>query len=64
MGSVLHSFKNHYQKSKTFYSRGTPGQWFAQVVSSKYGDKAEICLGSRILMLKNSSILDLQAHLK
>ena len=42
MGSVLHSFKNHYQKSKTFYSRGTPGQWFPQVVSGEYGDKAEI----------------------
>ena len=38
MGSVLHSFNNHYQKSKTFYSRATPGQWFPQVVSSKYGD--------------------------
>ena len=64
---------SHYQKSKTFYSRGTLGQWCLQVsmymlfsvgfhenmeLRQRFDDRVDY------MILNNSSSLDLEAHVK
>ena len=63
----------HYQKSKTFYSRGTLGQWCLQVsiymlfgvgfhenmeLRQRFDDRVDYKI------LNNCSSLDLEAHVK